>query len=319
MTSSFGVMFPVRASPEALPSFAARAEELGYDEIWVAEDCFLSGGLAQATTALAVTNRIRVGIGLLPAAVRNAAITAMEIATVAHLYPGRLSVAFGHGVESWMTQIDARPAARLAALAEVITAVRMLLAGETVNVAGSFVNLASVTLDRPPAVPPDILAGTTGPRGIAMAGRRADGLLLPEGCGPRFVTYAKERAEGTNRIGGPLSIVVYAWLRIDGDESARTALGDAVSHWSASGLYPGPMREAGVNGETELGPVSREIADELAIVGTNGQCVAAAERFVKAGAQRLVVAAVGSDFDEQYERFADKVLPLIRTTGDRTA
>src|ERR1700759_2265141 len=316
--TSFGIMFPVRASAAALPSFAAAAEDLGYDEIWVAEDCFLWGGLTQATAALAVTNRIRVGIGLLPAAVRNAAITAMEIATLAQLYPGRLSVAFGHGVESWMTQIDARPAARLGALAEVMTAVRMLLAGETVNVAGSFVNLASVALDRPPADPPDVLAGTTGPQGIAMAGRRADGLLLPEGCGPQFVAYAKGRAEGTNRIGGPLSIVVYAWLRVGDDESARATLSEAVSHWSASGLYPGPMSKAGVNGQTALGPVPREIADELAIVGERDHCVAAVDRFVKAGAQRLVLAAVGSDFDEQYERFAEEVLPIVRTTSERT-
>jgi 5,10-methylenetetrahydromethanopterin reductase len=318
--TSFGAVFPAHAPVEALPSFAVRAEELGYEEIWVVEDCFLAGGLTQATAALAVTEGLRVGVGLLPAAVRNAAVAAMEIATVARLYPGRFSVAFGHGVESWMSQIDARPAKRVAALGEVITAVRMLLAGETVNAAGSFVRLASVTLDTPPSVPPEILAGTTGPKGISMAGRRADGLLLPEGCGPRFVAYAKQLAERQLPLrGSPFTTVAYAWLRIGDDESARAALTEAVSHWIGSGLYTGPMREAGIQAAPALGSVSREIADELAIVGTDTQCTAAVDRFVDAGAQRLVLAAVGCDFAEQYEQFAQDVLPNARTAGRPTS
>jgi len=75
--SSIGVVFPAHAPAEDLPAFAARAETLGYDELWVIEDCFLSGGLTLATAALAATERIHVGVGLLPAAVRNAAIVAM--------------------------------------------------------------------------------------------------------------------------------------------------------------------------------------------------------------------------------------------------
>jgi alkanesulfonate monooxygenase SsuD/methylene tetrahydromethanopterin reductase-like flavin-dependent oxidoreductase (luciferase family) len=220
--TSIGAVFPARAPAEALPAFAARAEVLGYDELWVVEDCFLSGGLTLATAALAVTERLRVGIGLLPAAVRNPAIAAMEIATIARLYPGRLTVAIGHGVESWMTQIGARPAKRVAALGEVITAIRMLLAGETVNATGSWVKLSSVALDTPPDVPPSILAGTTGPQGIALAARRADGLLLPEGCGPKFIAHAKELTARTRRDPpSPLEIVVYAWLRIG--ETGRRA------------------------------------------------------------------------------------------------
>jgi 5,10-methylenetetrahydromethanopterin reductase len=107
--TSLGIVFPAHAPPETLPAFAERAEALGYDELWVVEDCFLSGGLTLATAALAVTQRIGVGIGLLPAAVRNPAIVAMEIATIGRIYPGRVTVAFGHGVEAWMTQIGARP------------------------------------------------------------------------------------------------------------------------------------------------------------------------------------------------------------------
>ena len=78
----------------------------------------------------------RVAIGLLPAAMRNPALAAMEIAGLARLHPGRFAAAFGHGVEPWMRQIDARPANRLAALEETVAAVRALLAGESLTVHG---------------------------------------------------------------------------------------------------------------------------------------------------------------------------------------
>ena len=84
-----------------------------------------------AASALAATREVTVGIGLLPAAMRNPALAAMEIAGLARLHPGRFAAAFGHGVEPWMRQIDARPANRLAALEETVAAVRALLAGET--------------------------------------------------------------------------------------------------------------------------------------------------------------------------------------------
>src|SRR6476619_2764621 len=91
-----GVVFPAGAPVELLPDFARRAEESGLEELWVVEDCFLSGGMTMAATALAATGKLRVGIGLLPAPVRNPAIAAMEIATLANLHPGRFTVAIGH-------------------------------------------------------------------------------------------------------------------------------------------------------------------------------------------------------------------------------
>ena len=122
-----GVMFRPEWPPEELPRFAREAERDGFDELWLVEDCFLVGGLTMAATGLALTDSLRVGIGLLPAAMRNPALAAMEIAGLGRLHPGRLAVAFGHGVEPWMRQIDARPPDRLAALEEVVSAVRALL------------------------------------------------------------------------------------------------------------------------------------------------------------------------------------------------
>src|SRR6516162_8375189 len=67
-----GVMFRCATPVEQLPDVARRAQAAGFDEIWVVEDCFYSGGVAAAATALAATARVKVGVGILPAAARNA-------------------------------------------------------------------------------------------------------------------------------------------------------------------------------------------------------------------------------------------------------
>src|SRR4051812_26450138 len=99
MAHRTGVMFRPEWPPEELPAFARGVEQDGFDELWLVEDCFVVGGLRMAGAALAAGGRIDVGIGLLPAALRNPALTAMKIAGLARLHPGRFSAALGHGVE----------------------------------------------------------------------------------------------------------------------------------------------------------------------------------------------------------------------------
>jgi len=80
---NLGIMFRREHAPEKLPSLARRAEEAGFDELWVVEDCFYGSGIASAAAALACTDSIKVGVGIMPAVVRNPVFAAMEIATLA--------------------------------------------------------------------------------------------------------------------------------------------------------------------------------------------------------------------------------------------
>jgi alkanesulfonate monooxygenase SsuD/methylene tetrahydromethanopterin reductase-like flavin-dependent oxidoreductase (luciferase family) len=316
---SLGAVFPARARPESLPEFARTVESVGLDELWLVEDCFLSGGLTMAATALAVTERIKVGIGLLPALMRNPALAAMEIATLARLHPGRFTVAIGHGVPSWMAQIGAAPKRRMAALEEVVTTIRALLRGETVTFDGSSVHLDAVVLENPPDVVPPIVIGTTGPRGLGLAGERADGFLLPEGCGPAMVEWAVDAAGGAEPSvsaepgapGGPAERVVYAWASVDDDaDAARAALEPKLAHWLEGGLYPEPYRRAGV--EDPEGPVDLgRLVGELTVHGDAPSCAGAIRRFAAAGATSLVLVPVGEDAAAQVGRLGTAVLPEL--------
>ena len=68
-----------------------------------------------------------------------------------------------------------------------------LLDGELVNVSGRYVQLSDVRLVFPPHERPPIVVGVTGPKGIDVTARVADGLLLPVGVEP-VVRTCRRRA-----------------------------------------------------------------------------------------------------------------------------
>lgn len=183
-TLRLGVMFDRGLQPEQLIPFAQELDGTAVDDLWVVEDLGWTGAISSAATALAVTSRLRVGIGITPAPLRNPMLLAMELANLARLHPGRLAAGIGHGVRGWMRQVGAAPPSPLALLEETITSVRGLLRGETVNLHGRSVHLDGVSLVHPPAEPPPVLAGVLGPRSLALSGRVAQGTILPEGFSP---------------------------------------------------------------------------------------------------------------------------------------
>ena len=216
-----GMCFQRTYPPSLVTEMARRLDEGGADQLWLIEDCFYTGGVSLAAAALAVTDRLQVGLGILPAVARNAAVTAMEIATLCGLGPGRVLPGIGHGVQEWMAQMGARTPSPLTTLDEVITAVTRLLAGETVSMEGREVQLRDVALDQAPVDPPPVLAGVRGPKSLALAGRVAGGVVLAEPASPTYVRLALEQAGHPD----PFHVAVFAPLCVDRDrDTARRTM-----------------------------------------------------------------------------------------------
>ena len=76
--TGIGIQIGASTSPADLPEVVRKAEELGYGELWLAEDYFQLGGIASAAIALAATDTIPVGLGVVAGVVRHPAVTAME-------------------------------------------------------------------------------------------------------------------------------------------------------------------------------------------------------------------------------------------------
>lgn len=300
---SVGVLLPRDLPVERVREFARRAEELGFDELWVVEDCFFRGGVAQAAAVLAWTERIRVGIGILPAAVRDAAFTAMEAATLAELFPGRVDVGIGHGMPAWMRQVGAWPSSPLTLLEEHLRAVRAIVHGERVDVDGRYVQLDGVQLESPPAHPPRILAGVRGPKSLAASGRAADGTVLAEPVTPEYVAEALRHVAPTREH----RVVAYCVAAVDDDAEAARRLARPALAWVgepdwAPHIAPLPYAQelaalrAGVGSPEEFAQVLPDAwVDDLAVVGTPDAARARMEELWSAGVSVTVLFPLGPD------------------------
>ncbi|SEG67311.1 Flavin-dependent oxidoreductase, luciferase family (includes alkanesulfonate monooxygenase SsuD and methylene tetrahydromethanopterin reductase) [Nonomuraea solani] len=264
-----GVMFDRDLPPEQLIPFARALDETSLDDLWVVEDLGWTGGISAAATALAVTSRIRVGIGITPAPLRNPMLLAMELGNLARVHPGRLAAGIGHGVGDWMRQVGAAPASPLSLLEETITSVRALLRGETVTLHGRSVHLDGVSLVHPPAEPPPVLAGVKKPKSLALSGRVAQGTIVPEGVGPAQLPGIIDQIGG----GDDHELVVFTYL--------HTGPGTA----EATGAM--------VAGQAEfLGVAPEEV---VMATGTGAEAAERVKSLWAAGADSVVVRPLGSD------------------------
>jgi alkanesulfonate monooxygenase SsuD/methylene tetrahydromethanopterin reductase-like flavin-dependent oxidoreductase (luciferase family) len=193
--TTVGAVFLPQLPPERLRAVARAADEAGLEELWLWEDCFRESGVASAAAALAWTERLVVGVGLLPVPLRNVALTAMEVATLHRLFPGRVHVGVGHGVQDWMGQVGGRVDSPVTLLREYVVALRALLRGEEVTTRGVYIRLDKVALDWPPPVPPALFAGATGPRSLRLCGEVADGTILTGGTTTAGVREARRLVE----------------------------------------------------------------------------------------------------------------------------
>ncbi|WP_414945399.1 LLM class flavin-dependent oxidoreductase [Amycolatopsis sp. cmx-11-32] len=319
MVSRLGVRIPRELPAARLIGLARRAEQEGLDEVWIVEDCFYAGGIATASAVLAATEKITLGIGIMPAVARNPAIAAMEIAALAELYPGRLIVGFGHGVPDWMRQINAWPKSALAAFEETLAVIRRLLAGERVSFEGKHVRLDDVQLEFPPAVPPKLIAGVRGPKSLAAAGRVADGTLLAEPATPEYVRATRDLigVEGH-------SIATYNWLSLDADperarERARADVASAIGPNSGPALNPldfGAELLAEVEASADGADLARRLRpewiDRLSISGPLDRCVEQVRALYAAGTESVVLLPLLGEPEEESFAAAGRIAAALR-------
>ena len=193
--------------------------------------------IATAAAALAWTDGCTVGIGLLPVPLRNVALTAMEIATLERLSPAGVMPGVGHGVLDWMAQVGARVESPMTLLREYTTALRALLHGQTVDVAGRYVQLTDVAL----AVGTRAAASAAGraPCGSARScspgswgtASSSPARRVPRRCRPRCRTWMS--AEAALAHPGEADVVVFA--PVPGERTAAAEVAAQVGRLAAAG------------------------------------------------------------------------------------
>ncbi len=306
------MIFTADRPPEQLPAFAAAAESAGLDELWLWEDCFLAGGIAASATALAATERIGVGIGILPAVFRNPVACAMELATLARLHPGRFVAGLGHGMPVWMDQVGALPEKPVRALEEVTVTVRRLLAGECFSFDGEHVHVRDVGLLQPPAEAPPVVLGVRRPLGLRASGRSADGTILAEPAPPAYIAWARGRIEEGRAAAGRTDShrgIVFLQYRLDRDRRhARDWVAEILLEESVDAPLA-PLRLG------DARDVSDELVGLLTASGSAEPVVASINGVAGAGVDSIALAPIGPDPDEQLRLLRSEVLPGFADTS----
>jgi alkanesulfonate monooxygenase SsuD/methylene tetrahydromethanopterin reductase-like flavin-dependent oxidoreductase (luciferase family) len=232
--TSFGALVLPQLPPQRLREVALAAEDARLEQLWLSEDCFLTSGIAAGAAVLAWTDRLRVGIGVLPAPLRNVALAAMEVATLHRLFPRRLVPAVGHGVQNWMAQAGARVDSPMTLLREYLSAMQTLLRGERLSMNGRYVKLDGVALDWAPPTPPALFAGAVGPRTLRLSGELSDGTILD--ASPNEVRQAHRFIDEGRAAGGRTEhheLVVYLHTTLGPDAAVRNA--EAVTRLTDAG------------------------------------------------------------------------------------
>lgn len=299
---NLGIMFKREHPPEDLIRVARSAEAAGFDEFWVVEDFEFGSGIAQAAVALASTERMTVGLGIMPAVVRNPVYAAMEIASLARLYPGRFLPGFGHGVADWMRRIGAFPPSQLKALEETVLTVRRLLAGERVNFDGSLIHIHDAKLVFPPQQVPPVSVGVRGEKSLRLAGGSADGTILAEYASPDYVQWARGQIAQGQAEAGHMDeqhrVTVFAMAYFEAD--VAQALADAKALVAKTLYYEDlntQLKPMGILEQVEdmrrrqalEAELPEAWAREFAIVGTPDECRAMIGRYADAGVDSLIL------------------------------
>jgi 5,10-methylenetetrahydromethanopterin reductase len=158
------------------------AEQRGFDAVWQADSRLVRDAVVPMAAFAATTERIKVGSGVIDIWTRNAARLASTFSTLDDLAPGRIICGLGAWWDPLAAKVGIRRDKPLRVMREVVTAIRALLANETVTFDGEHVHLDGVELDyvhqerRAKQVP--IYIGATGMQMMELTGEIADGAVL---------------------------------------------------------------------------------------------------------------------------------------------
>jgi F420-dependent oxidoreductase-like protein len=318
-----GTFISVGRSLEQAVERVRRAEELGYDSVYVTH---IAGrdSLTVLMAYAAATERIRLGTGVLPLYSRTPVATAQQAATVDEFSGGRLVLGIGIShqvtVESWYGSKIEHP---VAAMREYVTALRAMFEGRNVPPGTRFPTQFRFT-GLEPRADLRIYIAALSPKMLRLAGEIADGVMLWL-CNPEYirdvvvpaVTAGRERA-GKDLDGFDIVAAVPAAVTDDPGGAFQTMRGDLITYWSLP-FYRAMIERSGYEvdiaafdagmkagdlDKAEEG-ISSRFLDELTAIGSPEDVRAGVARYRDAGVTSPCVGPVPrTDFTATLEAAA---------------
>jgi len=185
---------------------ARYAESRGFEAVWQAESRLVRDAIVPMAAYAAVTERLKVGSGVINNWTRNIGLLAATFLTLDDLAPGRIICGIGAWWDPLARNVGIERRKPLLAMRETVEVLRRLLKMERVTFHGEFHHVDGIELDvvhgrrEPRNVP--ILVGATGDQMIELSGEIADGILLNYCVPPEYNDRALELLEKGARKAG---------------------------------------------------------------------------------------------------------------------
>jgi len=185
------------------------AEERGFEAVWQAESRLVRDAVVPMAAYAAVTERIKVGSGVINNWTRNIGLLAATYLTLDDLAPDRVICGIGAWWDPLAHNVGIERRKPLTAMRETVEILRRLLNMERVTFHGEFVDVEGIELDvvhgrrEPRNVP--IMIGATGDKMMELTGEIADGVVLNYCVPPEYNDRALELlARGAKKSGRTL-------------------------------------------------------------------------------------------------------------------
>ena len=308
---------------DRLRRFAQRAEELGFDSLWITDHVVTArrfysvswlDSLLTLSHVAAITEEVRLGTSILILPLRQPAVLAKEVATLDHLSGGRYIL--GAGVGWYGPEFEAcgvHKSERGVRTDEVLEATMALLSGDDVDFAGRFYGLDGVTVEPHPPSPPPVWIG---------GGRQLPHQASPErpGLSP---TVRDRIARSDGWIARPTCPAELIATDLAEIAPRRSELGHAdrpftVAHENFTWIEENGSRESivAIQQRRFAGVVSDErpwdYISSVYLTGTVEDIQGAIEARRQAGVDYLMLHTLSADLD-QLELFAKHVLAPFST------
>ncbi len=182
------------------------AEQKGFEAVWQAESRLVRDAIVPMAAYAAVTERLKVGSGVINNWTRNIGLLAATFLTLDDLAPNRIICGIGAWWDPLARNVGIERRKPLLAMQETVTVLRRLLNMERVTFHGEFHQVDGIELDvvhgrrEPRDIP--IMIGATGDKMMELSGEIADGVVLNYCVPPEYNDRALEMIDQGARKSG---------------------------------------------------------------------------------------------------------------------
>lgn len=190
-------------------TYAKMAEDYGFEAVWQAESRLVRDAIVPMAAYAAVTDKIKVGSGVINNWTRNIGLLAATYLTLDDLAPDRIICGIGAWWDPLAKNVGIDRSKPLQAMRETVEVFKRLVNMERVSYDGEFVKVSEIELDvvhgrrEPRNIP--VMIGATGDKMMELTGEIADGCVLNYCVPPEYNLKALELLEkGAKKSGRTL-------------------------------------------------------------------------------------------------------------------